>query len=77
MNARYIFEFKYRRPNHKAAKKKVKGFAGELQPMLEFTETIVAETITQAIEHWKLDIMDEGVEFMYLLRREPVIAILP
>lgn len=45
--------------------------------MLNYEEHIVAETWQQALEHWKLEFIDEGVDILSIQKQVPVVSIIP
>ncbi len=63
---KYVFKLSYYAP---------KG-GGKKGEEIEVIETIVAETIQQALKYWKLNLNDEAIKFRYLVREEPVLTVI-
>lgn len=63
---KYLFKIAYYRPHPTDTSKDI-----------EIFESIVAETVTQALQFWAITLQDEAINFHYLVREDPILAVLP
>lgn len=73
---KYLFSIIYHRETGKP-KKAPKPFLGKTQTSQQFQEWVTAETWQQALDYWRREMEDQGVEIERIERHVPVLASLP
>lgn len=73
---KYLFSIAYYRESKPRASRAEKGVRVDVIAK-KFEEFIVAETMEQAIEHWRMEFLDQGVTVEEIKRHVPVLSVLP
>lgn len=82
MKTKYLFTFLYYRERKRTLHEKLRQDLGSepKTPEIEnirIEEHIVAESIHDALRYWKIDLLDEGVEFISITQQVPVVDVPP